>query len=128
MPAAGAENKRFPKSHRLSSDREFQSVFTTRHRRESGPLLVYGAENGMGHPRLGLSVSRKVGGAVTRNKIKRRLRESFRRCKVGIDAPFDYVIVVRPHKPVTLETYQRHLQIAMSKVVDSWNGRKAARE
>jgi ribonuclease P protein component len=128
MSAPTARPERYTRAHRLRHAREFQHVYDIRHRRESGPLLVYGAENGMEHPRLGLSVSRKVGGAVTRNKIKRRLRESFRRCKVEIDAPFDYVIVVRPHKPVTLETYQRHLQIAMSKVVDSWNGRKAVQE
>ncbi|MAJ45837.1 MAG: ribonuclease P protein component [Planctomycetes bacterium TMED75] len=120
MPAAGAENKRFPKSHRLSSDREFQSVFTTRHRRESGPLLVYGKPNERQHPRLGLSVSRKAGGAVRRVKIKRHLREGFRTLLPQFRAAFDFIVVVRPHRPLKSEDYQRNLETAMRKVVQEW--------
>ena len=83
-------------------------------------MLVYGASNDLGHPRMGLSVGRRVGGAVARNKVKRRLREAFRRIKVDLNASFDFVIVVRPHKPVTQETYRRHLESAMNKVIDGW--------
>ncbi|MCH2143590.1 MAG: ribonuclease P protein component [Phycisphaerales bacterium] len=119
--------ERFSKAHRLRHDREFQHVYEIRHRRESGPLLVYAASNTLTHPRLGLSVSRKVGGAVTRNRVKRRLRESFRKLKVRLDRPFDYVIVVRPHKPITQEAYQTHLETAMQKLADSWTPRKSGR-
>lgn len=121
MPPKEAADKRFPKSHRLSSDREFQSVFTTRHRRESGPLLVYGRPNELQHPRLGLSVSRKTGGAVKRVRIKRHLREAFRGLLPQFRAAFDFIVVVRPHRSLKSADYQRNLEAAMRKVVQEWN-------
>ena len=45
--------------------------------------------------RLGVTVSRKVGNAVIRNKVKRRLRESFRQQKARLPAGFDLVLIAR---------------------------------
>lgn len=47
-------------------------------------------------PRLGLAVPRQVGGAVERNRIKRRLREAFERLSATVDPTRDYVLIVRP--------------------------------
>ena len=47
-------------------------------------------------PRLGLAVSRKVGGSVERNRLKRRLREAFDRIADGVEPGRDYVLIVRP--------------------------------
>ena len=124
MNASEPRPERFTRSHRLRHAREFQHVYGLRHRRESGPLLVYAAPNELTHPRLGLSVSRKVGGAVTRNRIKRRLRESFRRIKAELTDPFDYIVVVRPHKAISQADYQAHLARAMSKTSNAWRGKQ----
>ena len=121
MSGTAPRSERFTRAFRLRHAREFQAVYATRHRRESGPLLLYGMPNDLGHPRIGLSVSRKVGGAVTRNRIKRRLRDAFRRLKVDLDSAFDYVVVVRPHKPTDQSGYDRHLRIAIDKVVEGWS-------
>lgn len=57
-------------------------------------MVLYACPNGLSVNRLGVSVSRKVGGAVVRNRIKRRIKESFRHAppaKIG----HDLVVVVR---------------------------------
>jgi ribonuclease P protein component len=51
---------------------------------------------GLPAPRLGLSVSRRVGGAVERNRVKRVLREAFDAEAVNLAADHDYVLVARP--------------------------------
>lgn len=58
-------------------------------------IVVHGCENGLAHPRLGLSVSRKVGGAVVRNRWKRLLREAFRLSRRDLPPGVDLVIVPR---------------------------------
>lgn len=60
-----------------------------------GLLRMYGAANDLGHPRLGLTVSRRVGGSVTRNHWKRALREAFRLSQRDLP-PCDLVCI--PHR------------------------------
>lgn len=54
------------------------------------------ATNTSDPPRLGLSVSRKVGDAVTRNRIKRALREEFARLAPAVPGELDVVVIARP--------------------------------
>lgn len=90
------------RSRRLSRSRDFDAVF--RHGRSvaSRYLVLYTfprpaeEEGGAHEPRLGLAVSRKVGTAVTRNRVKRRLREAFARLASAVEPGHDYVLVVRP--------------------------------
>lgn len=70
--------ERFRRQHHLRKGAQFERVYGQRRSASDGTLLVYVARNDVGHPRLGLSVSRKHGGAVTRNRWKRLLREAFR--------------------------------------------------
>lgn len=57
--------------------------------------MVYGCANGLDYPRLGLSVSRKVGGAVVRGRWKRVLREAFRLRREELPVGIDLVIAPR---------------------------------
>lgn len=91
-----APDQRFRPEHRLRRKADFDRVY--RRRRSAGDdlLVVYGCENDLEHPRLGLSVSRKVGGAVVRNRWKRLLREAFRLHRVELPSGIDLIVSPRP--------------------------------
>jgi ribonuclease P protein component len=97
----------FPTSHRLSGRKAFAAVYANRLRKNVGPVTFVGLANGLDHLRLGLSVSRKVGSAVMRNRIKRLLREAYRLQRHDLPGGYDVVLVVRPHQPMALDDYRR---------------------
>lgn len=68
----------FPKAARIRRRREFLSLGRTGERRRT-ESFIFLSQATAGLPRLGLTVSRKVGSAVVRNRLKRRVREVFRR-------------------------------------------------
>src|SRR3954469_3499118 len=81
----------FPKSRHLRSPAEFAAVYDAKVRESRGPLMAYVKPNALGYPRLGMSVSRKVGTAVRRNRIRRLLREAFRLLQHDLPAGYDFV-------------------------------------
>jgi ribonuclease P protein component len=91
----------FPKSARLIRPADFSRVYEQRRSAAAGPLVMYAAANGLpGEPvRIGLSVSRRIGNAVVRNRWKRRLREAFRGLRRALPPGNDFVIVVRSGLP-----------------------------
>ena len=93
---------RFPKSSRLKSPADFRRVFERRRSATNGRLTVLGCENDLGYTRLGLSVSRRVGGAVVRNRWKRLLREAFRLSREKLPPGLDLVIVAKDPTPPEL--------------------------
>ncbi len=99
----------FPRRQRLTHALEFQAVFGARMRKSSGPVALFAKPNGLAFPRLGLSVSRAVGGAVVRNRFKRLIREAFRlhwrEFPVREQGAYDVVISAKAHKGRTLDEY-----------------------
>jgi len=85
----------FPKSVRLLKRVDFKRVERGGARKVSEHFVVVARHNSFDFPRLGTTVSRKVGNAVVRNRWKRRLREIFRRNRDAFPPGFDYVVIVR---------------------------------
>jgi ribonuclease P protein component len=106
----------FPRAMRLSGKLAFAGVYDNGVSQTRGPLKAVGIANGLSHVRLGLSVSRRVGTAPQRNRIKRLLREALRQLPQSRSLGYDVVIVVRPHEPLTLAGYQKILGELLSKM------------
>jgi ribonuclease P protein component len=82
---------------RLSRSAEFERVYRQGRSVANRHLVLYTFPNASTErPRLGLSVSRKVGGAVERNKVKRLLREAFSHAENELRPGQDVVVVARP--------------------------------
>ncbi|MEX0775896.1 MAG: ribonuclease P protein component [Phycisphaeraceae bacterium] len=100
---------RFTQAQRLHGRVAFARVFEGGMRRQRGPLVVWMLSNDLPMSRLGLTVPGRVGTNVVRNRVKRLLREAFRLRQHELPAGYDVVVVVRPHEPADLTTYQRWL-------------------
>jgi ribonuclease P protein component len=113
----------FRRAHRVTHAREFQAAYAGRVSRARGPLVIYGRLNGTPLPRLGLSVGRRVGNAVKRNRIKRLLREAFRLGQRDLPGGLDLIVNVRPHDELPLAQYQAHLQGAAASLARQLSAR-----
>ena len=87
---------RFRTKDRIRKQADFERIYQARIYAADSVLVVNGDRNGLAWSRLGLSVSRKVGGAVVRNRWKRLIREAFRLLRE--DIPLGCDLLVRPQK------------------------------
>jgi ribonuclease P protein component len=85
----------FPKAARIRRRREFLSFGRTGGKRRTAHFVLL-TERAIVRPRLGITVSRKVGPAVVRNRLKRRIRELYRRDPERIHWDRDLIVIARP--------------------------------
>lgn len=90
------DRARFPRAARLTRRSEYDAVFRSGKKIAGRYFICYLVRNDGQGCKIGLVVSRKVGGAVVRNRIKRQLREFFRTHQDAIDGPVAMVFIARP--------------------------------
>lgn len=83
------------KRERIKKNSQFRYIYKKGKSIVDDKLVVYVFRNNMNINRIGISVSKKVGKSVTRNRVKRLIRESYRLNKDNIKKGYDFVFVVR---------------------------------
>ena len=100
MPERPVGGGRPPRRRRLSRSADFERVYRQGRSKANRYLVLYAfpreGEQDAAGPRLGVSVSRRVGGAVERSRLKRVLREAFWLEAPRLPGEADYVVVARP--------------------------------
>jgi ribonuclease P protein component len=87
--------QRLPKTARLRKRREFLQLAKTGSKNQSEHFVVISRSNRSGECRLGITVSGKVGNSVMRNRIKRHVREFFRRRRADWQPGADFLVIAR---------------------------------
>lgn len=83
----------FRKNHRLVDNNHFKRVISGRTFSGRGVLRMYVLPNDTGYPRFGVSIGKKSGNAVQRNRVKRLAREAFRLEQYNIAPDYDYLLI-----------------------------------
>ena len=90
------ERLTFSKNQRLLKNSQFKPVLAKKLRASDELLIIYMANNHAQHPRLGISIGKNIAKAVTRNSLKRYIREAFRLNQHLIPQNFDYIVMISP--------------------------------
>lgn len=111
---------RFPKSRRLRRKAEFDTVYRNGMGVHCHPLRILTLPNDHGCHRLGLAVPKRVGGAVRRNRVRRCLREAFRKLRWHSSTGYDVMIVVQADQNLAPDEYQHLLTEGLTKLDERW--------
>jgi len=121
-----AHRPRGPKRRRLSRSAEFERVYRQGRSKGNRFLVLYAfprEDSDAEGPRLGLSVGRRVGGAVERTRVKRVLREAFWEEARRLPEGSDYVVVARPEALGLAEREGTDgVRVALAELVDGLGG------
>ena len=102
--------QRFPRQYRIRLNKDFDRVFRERNTAANQRIIVFACQNELGFSRLGISVPRKIRGAVRRNRWKRLIREAFRLSRAELPAGLDLIVVPRPEVEPELAGLQESLR------------------
>ncbi|GGB43081.1 ribonuclease P protein component [Virgibacillus dakarensis] len=105
------------KAFRIKANKEFQHVFKKGKSFANRQLVIYYLQKqDQHHFRIGLSVGKKIGNAVTRNRIKRYLRQAFHELEEKVNTDYDIVIIARqPTKEMDFHQIKKSLVHLLAK-------------
>jgi ribonuclease P protein component len=109
----------FNRDDRIRRTQDFARIYNLGRRKGDRYLLIFAAANELGRTRIGLSVSRKHGSAVIRNRIKRLLREAFRLVRHDLPQGLDLVLIPRIQSGAGLDDYRHSLKRLAKRLGDS---------
>jgi len=98
-----------PSGRRMKKGAEFALVYGNKKAKGDHQLLVFAARNDREETRFGVSVSKKQGNAVRRNRLKRCLREAFRLAQHELPAGLDLILIPRPGVKAQTAAFQKSL-------------------
>lgn len=120
------------KSFRVKSEQDFSAVFHRGASKANRQFVVYQLEKQQNHFRVGISVGKKIGNAVERNAVKRKIRQAIFELKPFLQANVDFIIIARkPSAQMSTAEVKKSLihvlRLSDLFVTDPLNGTKSAR-
>ena len=113
------------KNFRVKREKDFKAIFKEGTSFANRKFVIHRLENKQKHFRVGLSVSKRLGNAVTRNQIKRRIRHILQNAKGEISEDVDFVVIARNGVEalgyVEMEKNLLHV-LKLSKIYQEGNG------
>ncbi len=104
-------------AERLKKNEDFKKIYARGKSVVTPYLVLYFMRNGTGQNRLGISVSKKVGNSVVRNRAKRLIREAFRLTPITLKSGLDMVLIARVRmNQADFKTTEKHMSQVLNKV------------
>jgi ribonuclease P protein component len=94
---------------RVTKKKDFDAIYASTQCRRTRDLTIHARQNGEGLTRLGLSVPKKIGNAVIRNSVKRKVREAFRHVYDSMPLGYDIVVTLHNDGDLKREAYEELL-------------------
>jgi len=98
------------KKERLTKQKDYRIVYAAKRTYSDGRLRIYVRRNGLDYSRIGYSIGKRMGGAVKRNRLKRLVREAYRKNKSQLPKGFDFVVIPRSDGEYSLDEISASLK------------------
>lgn len=109
------------KKERLARQKDYEAVYGAKRVYSDRLLRIYVHPNGLGYSRIGYSVGKRIGGAVKRSRLKRLIRDAYRRNKPKLPKGLDFVVIPRPGGEYSLD----EISLSLKNLLESAEGDRA---